>query len=99
MKNPSKKHRRSPAETRAWWQRHVEAHQVSGVSQAEYCRTHSLDKGSLSQWLRTDATSLEISALELSLLLDGIDFTRLKKLLRIPANTGRVWCWSDHLLL
>jgi transposase len=38
-----------------------------------------LEKGHY-KWPRTDATSLEISALELSLLLDGIDFTRLKKL-------------------
>lgn len=45
-----------------------------------------LEKGRF-KWPRVAADSLEISSQELSLLLDGIDFTKLK---RLPAVTAQV---------
>jgi hypothetical protein len=50
MNTQSPKKRRTPEQTRAWWQLNVEAQQASGLSQAAYCQQHGLDKGSLSQW-------------------------------------------------
>jgi hypothetical protein len=35
---------------RAFWQRHVEAHRRSGLSQAAYCARRGLRKGTLSFW-------------------------------------------------
>ena len=34
------------------WQRHIEAWQNTDVSQAQYCRTHSLNQGQFSYWKR-----------------------------------------------
>jgi hypothetical protein len=38
------------AARRAFWQRHVEAHRRSGLSQAAYCARRGLRKGTLSFW-------------------------------------------------
>jgi hypothetical protein len=35
---------------RAFWERHVEAHRRSGLSQAAYCARQGLRKGTLSFW-------------------------------------------------
>ena len=46
-----------------------------------------LEKGHY-KWPKDDCHSLEMTAIELSLLLDGIDFTKLKKLPKFNATSA-----------
>ena len=42
----------APSEPRASWRRHIEAWSRSGLSQAEYCRRHGLQRKAFSRWKR-----------------------------------------------
>ena len=56
------------------WQRHVEAWRESGLSQADYCHQHGLNRKTFSLWTRRDqgdpsmdrGTSLDLIAVQLS---------------------------------
>jgi inorganic triphosphatase YgiF len=58
----------------AQWQRHVEAWRESGLSQADYCHQHGLNRKTFSLWTRRDQgdpsmardTSLELIAVQVS---------------------------------
>jgi hypothetical protein len=58
----------------AQWQRHVEAWRESGLSQADYCHRHGLNRKTFSLWTRRDqgdpsmdrGTSLDLIAVQLS---------------------------------
>lgn len=38
--------------SKAYWARHIEALEQSGVSMVDYCRGHGLDYGALADWRR-----------------------------------------------
>ena len=56
------------------WQRHVEAWRESGLSQADYCHQHGLNRKTFSLWTRRDQgapsmvkdTSLELISVQVS---------------------------------
>lgn len=76
----------------AQWQQHVEAWRESGLSQADYCHQHGLNRKTFSLWTRRDQgdpsmardTSLELIAVQVSPSVPVATAEASALLLRLP---------------
>lgn len=78
----------------AQWRRHVEAWRGSGLSQADYCRQHGLNRKTFSLWTRRDQgdasrdrdrdTSPELIAVQVSPSVPVASAEASTLLLRLP---------------
>lgn len=76
----------------AHWQQHVEAWRASGLSQADYCHQHGLNRKTFSLWTRRDQddpsrdrdTSLELIAVQVSPSEPAATAEASTLLLRLP---------------
>jgi len=74
------------------WQRHVEAWRESGLSQADYCQQHGLNRKTFSLWTRRDqgapsmnrGTSLELISVQVSPSVPVATAEASALLLRLP---------------
>jgi hypothetical protein len=76
----------------AQWRRHVETWRESGLSQADYCHQHGLNRKTFSLWTRRDQgdppmdrdTSLELISVQVSPLVPVATGEASALLLRFP---------------
>jgi len=79
----------------AQWRRHVEAWRESGLSQANYCQQHGLNRKTFSLWTRRDQgessmdrdTSLELISVQVSPSVPVASAEASALLLRFPHGT------------